>query len=111
MNKTRSQKWDRQAVPFLGLHAQLSKRTKEKHFRGPFLGPCGGTKNETAKSQNQQQMPTRATNKKLQLRYLKLPIISLMLHYRSTGIPLSSPADNSANDHLKKTAMHLPQLC
>ena len=30
---------------FLGPHAQLSKRTKEKHFHGPiFLGPSGGTK-------------------------------------------------------------------
>ena len=28
----------------LGPHAQLSKRTKEKHFYGPFLGPSGGTK-------------------------------------------------------------------
>ena len=37
---------------FLGPHAQLSKRTKEKHFHD-------GTKNETAKSQNQQQRPTR----------------------------------------------------
>ena len=32
------QKWDRQAVPFLGPHAQLSKRTKEKHFHGPIFG-------------------------------------------------------------------------
>ena len=31
---TRSQKWDRLAVPFLGPHAQLSKRTKEKYFHG-----------------------------------------------------------------------------
>ena len=27
-------KWNRLAVPFLGPHAQLSKRTKEKHFNG-----------------------------------------------------------------------------
>ena len=26
------------AVPFLGPHAQLSKRTKEKHFHGPIFG-------------------------------------------------------------------------
>ena len=32
-----SQKWDRLAVPFLGPHAQLSKRTKEKHFHGPIF--------------------------------------------------------------------------
>ena len=37
----------------------------------PFLGPSGGTKNETAKSQNPQQRPTRATNKRLQLRLFK----------------------------------------
>ena len=43
--------------PILGPHAQLSKRTKEKHFHGPILGPSGGTKNETAKSQNPQQRP------------------------------------------------------
>ena len=36
----------------LGPHAQQSKRTEEKHFHGPFLGPSGGTKNETAKSKN-----------------------------------------------------------
>ena len=29
-----AQKWDRLAVPFLGPHAQLSKRTKEQHFHG-----------------------------------------------------------------------------
>ena len=51
--------------PILGPHAQLSKRTKEKHFHGPILGPSGGTKNETAKSQNQQQRPSK---QKLQLR-------------------------------------------
>ena len=32
-----TQKWDRLAVPFLG-HAQLSKRTEEKHFHGPVFG-------------------------------------------------------------------------
>ena len=37
----------------------------------PKMGPPGGTKNETAKSQNQQQRPTRATNKKWQLRLVK----------------------------------------
>ena len=57
----------------LGPHAQLSKRTKEKHVYGPFLGPSGGTKNETAKSQNPQQRPTLATNKKLQLHLFKQP--------------------------------------
>ena len=53
------------AVPFLGPHAQLSKRTKEKHSHG--------TKNETAKSQNPQQRPTLATNTKLQLGLLEQP--------------------------------------
>ena len=57
--------------PILGPHAQLSKRTKEKHFHGPiFWNLSGGTKNETAKSQNQQR-PTRATNKKTQLRLVE----------------------------------------
>ena len=35
---TRSQKWDCLAIPVLGPHAQLSKRTKEKHFYGPIFG-------------------------------------------------------------------------
>ena len=46
----------------------LVKEQKKSTFTVPFLGPSGGTKNETAKSQNPQQRPTRATNKKLQLR-------------------------------------------
>ena len=71
MNLNTVPKWDRLAVPFLGPHAQLSKRTEEKHFTVPFLGPSGGTTNETAKSQNQQQRPTRAPNKKWQLRLVK----------------------------------------
>ena len=32
------QKWDRQAVPFLGPHAPLSKKTKEKLFHGLIFG-------------------------------------------------------------------------
>jgi hypothetical protein len=59
--------------PILGPHAQLSKRTKESIFTVPFLGPSGGTKNETAKSQNPQQRPPLATNTKLQLGLLKHP--------------------------------------
>ena len=55
--------WDR-------MHS-LVKEQKKSTFTVPFLGPSGGTKNETAKSQNQQQRPTRATNKKLQLRLFK----------------------------------------
>ena len=47
--------WDR-------MHC-LVKEQKKSTFTVPFLGPSGGTKNETAKSQNQQQRPTRATNK------------------------------------------------
>ena len=38
MNLNTVPKWDRLAVPFLGPHAQLSKRTKEKHFHGPIFG-------------------------------------------------------------------------
>ena len=52
----RSHFWDR-------MH-NLVKEQKKSTFTVPFLGPSGGTKNETAKSQNQQQRPTRATNKK-----------------------------------------------
>ena len=48
--------WDR-------MH-RLVKKQKKSSFTVSFLGPPGGTKNETAKSQNQQQRPTRATNKK-----------------------------------------------
>ena len=48
--------WDR-------MHS-LVKEQKKSTFTVPFLGPSGGTKKETAKSQNQQQRPTRATNKK-----------------------------------------------
>jgi hypothetical protein len=51
----------------------LVKEQKKSTFTVPFLGPSGGTKNETAKSQNPQQRPTRATNKKLQLRLFKQP--------------------------------------
>ena len=43
------------AVPFLGPHARLVKEQKKSTFTVPFLGPSGGTKHETAKSQNQQQ--------------------------------------------------------
>ena len=47
----RSHFWDR-------MHS-LVKEQKKSIFTVPFLGPSGGTKNETAKSQNQQQRPTR----------------------------------------------------
>ena len=56
----RSHFWDR-------MHS-LVKEQKKSTFTVPFLGPSGGTKNETAKSQNQQQRPT---NKKWQLRLVK----------------------------------------
>ena len=59
----RSHFWDR-------MH-RLVKKQKKSTFTVSFLGPSGGTKNETAKSQNQQQRPTRATNKKWQLRLVK----------------------------------------
>ena len=59
----RSHFWDR-------MH-NLVKEQKKSTFTVPFLGPSGGTKNETGKSQNQQQRPTRATNKKWQLRLVK----------------------------------------
>ena len=38
MNLNTVPKMGRLAVPFLGPHAQLSKRTKEKHFHGPIFG-------------------------------------------------------------------------
>ena len=49
----RSHFWDR-------LHS-LVKEQKKSTFTVPFLRPSGGTKNETAKSQNPQQRPTLAT--------------------------------------------------
>ena len=51
----------------------LVKEQKKSTFTVPFLGPSGGTKNETAKSQNPQQRPTLTTNKKLQLHLFKQP--------------------------------------
>ena len=51
----RSHFWDR-------MHC-LVKEQKKSTFTVPFLGPSGGTKNETAKSQNQQQRPTRQRTK------------------------------------------------
>jgi len=59
----RSHFWDH-------MHSKV-KEQKKSTFTVPFLGPSGGTKNETAKSQNPQQRPTRATNRKLQLRLFK----------------------------------------
>ena len=59
----RSHFWDRMR--------SLVKEQKRSIFTVLFLGPSSGTKNETAQSQNQQQRPTRATNKKLQLRFFK----------------------------------------
>ena len=61
----RSHFWDR-------THS-LVKEQKKSTFTVPFLGPSGGTRNETAKSQNPQQRPTLATNKKLQLHLFKQP--------------------------------------
>ena len=57
----RSHFWDR-------MHS-LVKEQKKSTFTVPFLGPSGGTKNETAKSQNPQQRPTLATNKKITTRF------------------------------------------
>ena len=57
----RSHFWDR-------MHS-LVKEQKESTFTVPFLGPSGGTKNETAKSQNPQQRPTLATDKKITTRF------------------------------------------
>ena len=62
MGPRRSHFWD-------GMHS-LVKEQKKNIFTVPFLGPSGGTKNETAKSQNQQQRPTRP-NKNTQKAYKK----------------------------------------
>ena len=62
----RSHFWDR-------MH-NLVKEQKKTTFTVPFLGPSGGTKNETAKSQNQQQRPT---NKNWQLRLVSNKHIEL----------------------------------
>ena len=50
----------------------LVKEQKKSTFTVPFLGP-GGAKNETAESQNPQQRPTRATNKKIKVHLFKQP--------------------------------------
>ena len=47
---------------FWNRKRSLLKEQKKIIFTVPFLGPSGGTKNEIAKSQNQQQRPTAATN-------------------------------------------------
>ena len=59
----RSHFWDRMRG--------LLKKQKKISFTIPFLGASCGTKNETTKSQNQQQRPTRATDRKLHLRSWK----------------------------------------
>jgi len=56
LQKWRSRSWDRMRG--------LLKEQKKIIFTIPFLGTSCGTKNETAKSQNQQQRPTRATDRK-----------------------------------------------
>ena len=61
----RSHFWDR-------MHSLIEEQ-KKSTFTVSFLGPSGGTKNETVKSQNPQQRPTLATNKKLQLHLFKQP--------------------------------------
>ena len=65
----RSHFWDR-------MHS-LVKEQKKSTFTVPFLGPSGGTKNETAKSQNPQQRPTLATNKNCNCIYLSNQHIDL----------------------------------
>ena len=54
--------WDR-------MHS-LVKEQKKSIFTVPFLGASGGTKNETAKSQNQ-QLKGRPVRTKIQLRLFK----------------------------------------
>ena len=68
-----------------GMHS-LVKEQKKSTFTVPFLGPSGGTKNETAKSQNQQQRLTRATNKKWQLR-----LVISHKHKELEQLPFRSP--------------------
>ena len=55
----------------------LVKEQKKSTFTVPFLGPSGGTKNETAKSQNPQQRPSLATNKNCNCIYLSNQHIDL----------------------------------
>ena len=66
----RSHFWDR-------MHSKVKEQKKSTFTAVPFLGPSGGTKNETAKSQNQQQRPTCAINKKWQLRLVRNKHIEL----------------------------------
>ena len=65
--------WNVSDVIFWDRMHSLVEEQKKSTFHGPFLGPSGGTKNETVKSQNPQQRPTLATNKKLQLHLFKQP--------------------------------------
>ena len=57
----RSHFWDR-------MH-RLVKKQKKNTFTVSFLGPSGGTKNETAKSQNQQQRPTPCNEQKMTIAF------------------------------------------
>ena len=59
------------AVPFLGPHAPLSKRTKEKHFHGPIFGTVWRYQKWDRKIAKSTARRTRATNKKWQLRLVK----------------------------------------
>ena len=61
--------WDR-------MHS-LVKEQKKSTFTVPFSRPSGGTKNETAKSQNPQQRPTLATNENYNCIYLSNQHIDL----------------------------------
>ena len=47
-----AQKWDRRRSHFWDRMHRLVKKQKKSTFTVSFLGPSGGTKNETAKSQN-----------------------------------------------------------
>ena len=63
--------------PKQGDHMHSLVKEQKKALSRPIFGPSGGTKNETAKSQNPQQRPTSATNKKLELRLFEQPASEL----------------------------------
>ena len=73
----------------------LVKEQKKSTFTVPFLGPSGGAKNETAKSQNPQQRPALATNKKLQLKP-KLCVSATLIQKTSKNEPKRGPKNGTA---------------
>ena len=60
-------------VPFLGPHAQLSRRTKEKHFHGPIFGTVWRYQKWDRKIAKSTAKADPCNKQKLQLRLFKQP--------------------------------------